>query len=218
MAPRLRAIINEWVRPLALVVAVIVPFRAAVADWNDVPTGSMTPTILEGDRIVVDKLAYDLRVPFTYVRLARWGAPRRGDVVVLYEPGNGQRLVKRVVGLPGDVVALRGDVLYLNGKAQRYSRPEVAGGNVLISEYFEGRPHALKLHPWLPARRDFGPVRVPAGDYFVMGDNRDLSFDSRYFGPVPAQRIVGRAVAVAFSLDPAHDYAPRWARFFSRLQ
>jgi signal peptidase I len=107
---------GEWVKPFLMVLIVVGSLRSAVADWNDVPTGSMRPTILEGERIFVNKLAYDLKVPFTRMRLAEWGAPERGDVVVLYSPADGKRLVKRVIGLPGDRLAIYNGNLYLSWK------------------------------------------------------------------------------------------------------
>jgi signal peptidase I len=87
---------------------------SAIADWNDVPTGSMNPTILAGDRIFVNKLAYDLRISFTTWRLAHWDNPRRGEIVVFFSPVDGTRLVKRVIGVPGDVIAMNGNRLYIN--------------------------------------------------------------------------------------------------------
>ncbi len=98
---------REWIRPLLVVVIVLGSFRSSVADWNDVPTGSMRPTIIEGDRIVVNKLAYDLRVPLTGWRLVHRGDPQRGDVVICYSPADGTRLVKRVIAGPGDEIELR---------------------------------------------------------------------------------------------------------------
>src|SRR5947209_20355024 len=98
---RVRKIWREWVKPLLILLLVLFSVRSAVADWNDVPTGSMKPTIMEGDRIFVNKLAYDLRVPFLDWRLASWADPQRGDVVTFASPADGTRLVKRVVGLPG---------------------------------------------------------------------------------------------------------------------
>jgi len=96
-------------------------FRSALADWSDVPTGSMQPTIQIGDRIVVDKAAYDIRVPFTHLSLVHLADPRRGDIVVLDSHAAGERLVKRVIGLPGDEIAMRGNVLFVNGVAARYA-------------------------------------------------------------------------------------------------
>jgi signal peptidase I len=110
---------REWIRPFALVFIIVAPLKSAVADWNWVPTGSMKPSILEGELVFVNKLAYDLKVPFTTRHLSTWGDPLRGDVVVFYSPKDGIRLVKRVIGLPGDTVELRNGVLYLNGLPQQ---------------------------------------------------------------------------------------------------
>src|SRR6184192_162450 len=104
-------------RVFILMLLVISSLRSALADWNDVPTGSMKPTIQEGDRVVVNKLAYDLKVPFTMIEVAKWGDPKRGDIVVLFSPEDGTRLVKRVVGVPGDRIELRDNQLLVNGVA-----------------------------------------------------------------------------------------------------
>src|SRR3954454_19378491 len=96
----------EHVRPFAFLTLVLFAARSSIADWNDVPSGSMNPTILEGDRIFVNKLAYDLKVPYTTWHVAEWGGPQRGDVVVFYAPTDGTRMVKRVIGLPGDTISL----------------------------------------------------------------------------------------------------------------
>src|SRR5213078_2727911 len=116
---RFRSRIGHWwrkeIRPLLIIALVVFSIRSSLADWNDVPTGSMKPTILEGDRVFVNKLAYDLKVPFTTRHLAEWSEPQRGDVVVFFSPHDGQRLVKRVVGLPGDTVQLDQNVLIIDG-------------------------------------------------------------------------------------------------------
>src|SRR6185436_9965152 len=104
-----------------IVLIVLGSFRSAIADWNIVPTGSMNPTILEGDRIFVNKLAYGLRVPFTDMEVAHWSSPRRGEVVVFRSPADGDRLVKRVVGVPGDTVQLANNVLLINGTPASYT-------------------------------------------------------------------------------------------------
>ncbi|MGE5236063.1 MAG: signal peptidase I [Acidobacteriota bacterium] len=217
---------REWVRSLLLVLLIVTAFRSAIADWNDVPTGSMKPTILEGDRIFVNKLAYDLKLPFTTVHLAQWGGPRRGDVVVLFSPQDGTRLVKRVVGLPGDVIAMVNERLVVNGEAAEYQPMddarlrelgEVVRGRIVARERVGARTHPIMITPGIAAMRSFGPVTVPAGDYFVLGDNRDESGDSRYFGFVPRDRIAGRALAVAASVDPTRYFLPRFGRFFQAL-
>src|SRR6185503_7574342 len=109
-----------WIKPLATAVIVVVTFRSAVADWNDVPSQSMEPTILVGDRIFVNKLAYDLKVPFTTWHLAEWSNPERGDVVIFFAPPAGKRMVKRVVGIPGDIVELRNNQLLITGSPVSY--------------------------------------------------------------------------------------------------
>lgn len=215
-------------RPLAFVVLLVLSFRSSIADWNDVPTGSMKPSILEGDRILVNKLAYDLKVPFTTWHLAQWGNPRRGDVVVFYSPADGIRLVKRVIGEPGDVIALRNNQLFVNGKPADYQPldpgivaqmgPGAESSYVFKSEAVGGQHHPMME---IPSRyteaRWYEPFTVPPGNYFMMGDNRDNSNDSRSYGPVARERIVGRASKVVLSLDPEHYYKPRWSRFFRAL-
>ena len=112
---------REWILSFALFLGVVAPLKSAIVDWNWVPTGSMKPTIVEGDLVLVNKLAYDLKIPFTTRRLSEWANPVRGDIAVFFSPVDGVRMVKRVIGVPGDTIELRNEVLYLNGQAQRYS-------------------------------------------------------------------------------------------------
>jgi signal peptidase I len=211
------------IRVFILMLLVISSLRSALADWNDVPTGSMKPTIEEGDRVVVNKLAYDLKVPFTMVELMKWSDPRRGDIVVLFSPADGVRLVKRVVGLPGDKIELRENQLFINDKAATLNQvgqreDEEQGMSLLAMETLNGKKHEVMFTPQIPAERSFDPIVVPAGRYFVMGDNRDNSNDSRYIGMIERRRIVGKAMAVAFSLDRSHWYRPRLHRFFKGIE
>lgn len=218
---------KEWMKPLFVVIIITSAFRSAIADWYDVPTGSMKPTIIEGDRIFVNKLAYDLKLPFTTVQVAHWDDPRRGDIVVFYSPYDGKRLVKRVMGEPGDRIELVDNHVYVNGKIAQYEPLNSTISDQLSSadrqesqfaeEKFNDKEHPVMLSPSRPALRSFGPVRVPQGHYFVMGDNRDNSFDSRWFGFVERHRIVGRASTVVASLNPEDHYLPRWHRFLTRL-
>jgi signal peptidase I len=225
--PKLKRMWRNWIKPLAIVLLVSATFRSAVADWNDVPTGSMKPSILVGDRIFVNKLAYDLKIPFTMQRVASWDDPRRGDVVVFFSPENGQRLVKRVVGLPGDTIVLRQNKLVVNGKAAAYAplsqriREQV---NVWVrtnsrfaAEQIAAQGHPVMLTPGRLAMSNYGPASVPAGHYFFLGDNRDNSRDSRYFGCVDRSLIVGKATAVILSLDYTDHLLPRWKRFFTSM-
>ncbi len=222
-----RKIWREWLRGLVVVLAVTGCIRSAVADWNDVPTGSMKPTILEGDRIVVNKLAYDLRAPLVGWRLLSWSDPGRGDIVILRSPADGKRLVKRVVGVPGDRLAMVGDRLLVNGTAvalQRTGEMWERGrfGTVqhrLIADESLGKnSHMIMITPGLPGPRSFPTTTVPGKRYFVMGDNRDESADSRWFGLVSREDILGRAFAVAGSVDLRHQWRPRWHRFFTGLR
>lgn len=219
---------KKEIRPLLILALVVFALRSSLADWNDVPSGSMRPTILEGDRILVNKLAYDLKVPFTTWHIAEWSNPSRGDIVVFYSPHDGKRLVKRVVGLPGDTVELRNNTLVINGQPVEYQpigeellRDVPANqreGRVFATEKLPGQTHAVGGNPTAPAQRSFAPLQVPEGHYFMMGDNRDDSFDSRYWGPVARKQIVGRASAVVLSLNKEKHWLPRWGRTFSSLK
>jgi signal peptidase I len=221
------ALWQSWVKPILVVVIGLSTFRSAVADWNDVPTGSMKPTILEGDRIFVNKLAYDLKVPFTTWRLAKWSEPRRGDVIVFTSPVDGTNYVKRVIGVPGDEIALRDNRLFVNGKPAAYEplsaaiRDQIPAAerprHEFAQEQLGGKAHPVMLTPAQAQADNYGPVVVPPESYFVMGDNRDNSLDSRWFGFVERSRVLGKAEGVALSVNPSHHYQPRWQRFFSRL-
>ncbi|MGD9688823.1 MAG: signal peptidase I [Phycisphaerales bacterium] len=217
--------IREWVTPILLVLAIMLPLRSAVADWCDVPTGSMEPTILPGDRIAVNRLAFGLRVPFTESTwIAQWSSPVRGDIVVLHSPAAGStRLVKRVVGLPGDTIELRANRLIINGVPVSYANldPTIVaqidaarqGRHEFAREALPGHAHAIMLTPGSAVPRSFGPVTIPPRQYLVLGDSRDNSADSRAFGLVSQDRIVGRSSWVALSFDPANWYLPRFDRW-----
>ncbi|MGZ5433128.1 MAG: signal peptidase I [Thermoanaerobaculia bacterium] len=209
------------IRIFVLMILIVSSLRSALADWNDVPTGSMKPTIQEGDRVVVNKLAYDLKVPFTTIKIVKWDDPKRGDIVVLFSPVDGTRLVKRVVAIPGDQVEMRDNQLFINGRVAKQSpialtSSEGSSAEVLDEDLY-GHNHQVMLTPEIPAVRSFGPVAVPEGNYFVLGDNRDNSNDSRFIGFIERRRIVGKAVAVAFSLDRSRWFIPRMDRFFEGL-
>lgn len=208
-------------RALLLFIVLMVAFRSAIADWNDVPSGSMQPTIVEGDRVYVDKLAYDLRVPLTQRALVVRGAPVRGDIVVFDSGRAGVRLIKRVVGLPGEMIMLRDNRLWIDGRP--VEQQEVPGANdgghsVDAIEWLDGRAHRIRRARVAQSPlADFGPVRVPEDHYFVLGDNRDNSADSRVHGPVPRAEVVGRSTHVVLSIDFEAGYLPRGSRWFARL-
>ena len=219
---------KKEILPLLILALILFSIRSSLADWNDVPSGSMRPTIIEGDRIFVNKLAYDLKVPFTTWHIAEWSNPQRGDIAVFFSPHDGKRLVKRVIGLPGDTIELRNNQLVLNGTPVEYQPiaeellhdiPESQrAGRIFASEKLPGQTHAVGGCPAAPAPRTFAPLVVPTGEYFMMGDNRDDSFDSRFWGPVKREKIVGRATAVVLSFDKSNYWLPRWKRSLTALQ
>jgi signal peptidase I len=227
---------KEWRMTIFFIVFVVIPVKSSLADWNWVPTGSMIPTILEGDLVYVNKLAYDLRFPLTLYRLAKWSDPKRGDIVILFSPDDQTRLVKRIVAVPGDKIEMRNNVIFLNGQPLTYTQIDskytellasAKGGaykskfknrSILATEYLDGTSHAVMSIPSIPAMRNFGPVTVPQEKYFVMGDNRDSSRDSRYFGFVERKAIVGKAKGVILSFDITDKYQPRLRRFFASVE
>lgn len=220
----------SWLKRNAGFVVFLLAFgflRTAVADWNPIPSGSMRPTILEGDVVLVNRLAYDLKLPLTDHVLAHLGEPQRGDIVTFSSPVDGTRLIKRLVALPGDVVALRDGVLSVNGRPAHYEPlaeiEESAGNGALVVRGLRLRERTgdgVRDVQWLPALHDarpFGPVTVPAGHYFMLGDNRDDSHDSRWIGAVPRERLIGRAHHVLVSADVLGRWMPRLERFGAPL-
>jgi signal peptidase I len=209
----------EWMAPLLVTVLVLGSFRSAIADWNDVPSGSMRPTVLAGERVFVNRAAYDLKVPFTTWRLVQWSDPTRGDIVVLYSPHDGKRLLKRVVGVPGDRIEMEDNQLIVNGTNALYRDAAPPGGDSSVRhETVFDRDHLVEVASIGTAASTFGPVVVPPMSYLVMGDNRDHSFDSRFFGFVPRSQILGRATRIVASVDPDRGFRPRFERFMKMLE
>lgn len=200
-------------------------FRTAIADWNPIPSGSMRPSLLEGDVVFVNRLAYNVKVPLTDVVLTHTGEPQRGDVVTFSSPRDGMRLIKRLVAVPGDTVEMRDELLFINGEAARYDAAEalqesIAGGAVdatRLTEQVQGHKRRVQWLHGTAAHRSFGPVTVPEGNYLMLGDNRDDSADSRYFGFVPRHLLIGRALGVLVSADIKSSWMPRLERFGQKL-
>ena len=192
-------------------------FRSGVADWNVVPSGSMKPTIVEGDRILVNKLAYDLQVPFLYYSLKKLGDPQRGDIIVFDSKVADLRLVKRVVGLPGDEVEMKSNVLYINGQTLQYDVIETHQNQIDEREDLLGVFHIVRLNREGSRLSSFEKTTVPEGFYLALGDNRDNSSDSRVIGFVPRDEIIGRAKTVVMSVDYERYYLPRGDRFWKTL-
>jgi signal peptidase I len=200
--------------------------RVAVADYNPVPSGSMRPTILEGDVVLVNRLAYDLKVPLTDFALARLGEPVRGDIITFNSPRDGVRLIKRVVGLPGDVVSMRDKKLSINGVPLSYVPrgpvtekvgDDAAVPGLRVSEQLGPRAHDVLWLDGVQGRDNFGPLKIPADQYLMLGDNRDNSADSRYIGLVPRRLLIARAERVLVSVDPLRNFMPRVERLGASL-
>lgn len=175
---------------LSIVTAVVVVMsaRSSLADHYVVPSGSMLPTVEEGDRIVVDKLAYGLRLPFSRLYLSEGDRPRLGEVVVLLSPESGIVLLKRIVAGPGDRIEVVDGRLLING--EEVPVRTVSGEHL---EELGQRTHPIRLTRG--GGPDYGPITVPADRYLVLGDNRGDSRDGRVFGLVEGSAILGRAVA-----------------------
>jgi signal peptidase I len=187
----------------------------------------MRPTIQEGDVVFVDRLAYQLKVPLTNVVVARTGEPARGDIVVFKSPLDGTRLVKRLVALPGDRIEMRAKRLWINGTpadyrplgmASEHAPDGTAIGALRFEEAAAGKPHVVQwLAPQGTPHDDFGPLEIPADHDLMLGDNRDNSADSRWFGLVPRHLLVGRTARILVSADIEGDWALRFERWGKSL-
>ncbi len=196
----------------------MVIFRSSFADWNTVPTGSMKPTIVEGDRIWVDKLAYDIQVPFNNWSIKHLADPQRGDIVVFDSKVSEIRLVKRVIGLPGEMVSMENNILTIDGKVFSYLIEDETDGIITVREQFKDLDHLVWIDRALETQlSNFDLITVPEGHYLMLGDNRNNSADSRVIGFVPRSEIIGRAGSVVMSLNYDNYYIPRSDRFLKKL-
>lgn len=203
--------------------------RGALADYYLVPSSSMYPTLLEGDRVICDRIAYDIKLPLTDVILKHVSDPQRGDIVTFSSPEDGTRLVKRLIAVPGDVVEMRDERLLINGQTANYEAAQVAtpdqltpqreykGLQQIYKEQLGSLNHHIIVMPERASMRNFGPVRVPQGEYLMLGDNRDNSKDSRYIGFVKRELITGQVKRLMFSLNGDDYYLPRFERFGAKL-
>lgn len=201
--------------PVLLVVLVL---RSFIAEPFRIPSNSMMPTLLTGDFILVNKFAYGLRWPIINKKFVDIGAPERGDVVVFHPPHHpGQDWIKRVVGLPGDRIGYYDNRVHINGEPveydslgtyQGYDSGVGMSGAEELREQLPGRPHLVLERTGMPFRDPGeGEWLVPAGHYFVMGDNRDNSEDSRYWGFLPEQNLRGKAFLIWMNIDGGIDFS-----------
>jgi len=201
-APRARS----WRPGLEILAYLLVFFvvRATLVEAYKIPSSSMEDSLLIGDFIIADKITYGGEIPLLGVHLPGLREPRQGDVVVFKWPVDGAtKYIKRCVAVGGDTVQVVDKTLFVNGRPV----PD-APGTKHTDTTSDGRPHIDPADGEGFSRDNFGPYVVPAGMYFMMGDNRDNSFDSRYWGPVDASLIVGHAVLVHFSWDDAANPSP----------
>lgn len=217
---RREPVVVEYARAFFPVILIVFLIRSFLVEPFRIPSGSMMPSLFNGDFILVNKFSYGIRLPVANEKIVSLGDPKRGDVMVFRFPGDPSiNYIKRVVGVPGDHVVYRRKRLFINGTPMEqtghraYSSPHIAAsaGEVQRAvENIDGRPHDILV----TGRGDDGysEFRVPAGQYFVMGDNRDQSNDSRYWGFVPDRNLVGKAFLIWFSLDTVGETQWLWQR------
>ncbi|MEE9327354.1 MAG: signal peptidase I [Cocleimonas sp.] len=211
-------------------------FRGAIADWHPVPTGSMKPTILEGDVVWENKLAYDLQVPFTDISLMRLSEPKRGDIVVFTSAKANKRLIKRLIGLPGDTIEVIDNHLFVNGEAAKYKNigdaelkpsrdiDQEDNSTYALESLSDLKSHVIQRKPpFIHSLQNYQKKTIPKDYYFFMGDNRDESADSRYYGIVPRSEIRGHATNTMMSVITGKtwkiwNWRFRSERFFDALK
>ncbi len=226
-------VLVDYARSFFPIFLFVLLLRGFVVEPFRIPSGSMMPTLLVGDFILVNKFSYGLRMPVTKTKIVEVGEPQRGDVVVFRYPRNPRTdYIKRLVGLPGDRIAYRDKVLYVNGELMPQepvgwyqasgSGARMQGAYELIED-LTGVEHHILVNPNVP---DFPPgcdvlaggeIRVPEGHYFVMGDNRDNSNDSRCWGFVPEGNLVGKAFVIWLSIDWKRPGIVDWGRIGQRI-
>src|SRR6476646_4440869 len=221
----------EWVKSIAVALVIWFVLRALLIEAFRIPSSSMENTLLVGDFLFVNKALYGAEVPLVHTRLPAFREPRRDDILVFDSvEEEGLKVVKRLIGIPGDTLAMEGGVLYRNG--QRVDEPYALHGDPTRSEDPMQRakmrlwqlPHVVgrDTASYQPDLQDWGPIVVPADSFFMLGDNRDSSYDGRYWGFLPRSNVRGRPLIVYFSYDQnswkslPFLTAVRWARIFTQ--
>ena len=215
--PGAKHILVEYSRSFFPVLLFVLVIRSFVFEPFRIPSGSMMPTLLEGDFIFVKKYSYGLRLPVTETKIIETGEPQRGDVVVFRLPSDPSvNYIKRVVGLPGDTVVYERHRLTVNGEVIPLDRTDrMFGQRAIYLEDLDGRVHDILVTSPEFSARD-GTYRVPEGQYFMMGDNRDHSKDSRYIDAIPEEFLVGEAVRIWLHFVPWN--MPDWSRIGTKIQ
>lgn len=180
--------VGEWLKSIIIALVLALFIRTFIVQAYKIPSGSMIPTLLVGDYLLVNKLSFGIRNPIVDDFLYRWGLPHRQEIVVFTYPQDKKLdFIKRVVGLPGDTVEIINKTVFVNGKPLK--EPYV--------QFTDKTIYPKEISP----RDNFGPVKVPEGYVFVLGDNRDQSYDSRFWGFVPIHSLKGKALIIYFSWD-----------------
>lgn len=218
------SVLIEYARSFFPILLLVLLLRSFLAEPFRIPSGSEKPDLLVGDFIVANKFSYGIRLPVIHKKIISIGEPKRGDIMVFLWPKDTSiYFIKRVIGLPGDVITYKDKVLTINGQLAQQTllgeQTDQDSANekwpvLLKRENLLGVQHDIYLRPDQLAT-DFS-VTVPPGHYFVMGDNRDNSLDSRYWGFVPEKDLIGKAIWVFFSWDNA-QHRVRWDRLGLRI-
>ena len=210
----------EQFKSIAGAVAIFLFIRAFFVEAYRIPSGSMIPALLINDWLFVNKLVYGPNIPFTRINLPGYSEPKRGEIVVFKSPYQIDQpedptptLVKRLIGMPGDTIYMRNAMVYINGIAQRqgYGAASEPGDPNEVSPLYEWQKkftlgtNRFGAAPSQPTHDNWGPLVIPAGHYFMMGDNRYSSKDSRYWGLVPRKNIRGRPMFVYYSFNDDSD-------------
>lgn len=198
----------EYARSFLPVLAAVLVLRSFLVEPFQIPSSSMVPTLLVGDYILVNKFTWGIRLPVLNTKVIDVGQPERGDVMVFFPPNRPEYFIKRVIGLPGDRIAYRDKVLYVNGERVPQElivqMPPAAPSYQILEESLGAQPHIMRKELFRGGPDNF-EITVEPGHYFMMGDNRDNSSDSRIWGQVPEANVVGKAFAIWM----------HWGSFFS---
>ena len=216
--------IREWVRFALLTLLLFFVIRVLALEAFSIPTSSMENTMMIGDFLLVNKVLYGAEVPGTQLRFPAFRDPHRGDVVVFRPPHDpGRTYVKRVVGIPGDTLEMKAKVLYLNGVPQEesFARHIDRRGDAVHPGMSWQSDHLVAARPrdhYSPSRDTWGPLVVPSGEYFMLGDNRDNSEDSRYWGFIGRDAIMGQPWRIYVSLEREEGKGQEGAGLLKRVR
>jgi signal peptidase I len=201
--------LKEYAQALAIALILAFVIRSFVVQAFKIPSGSMLPTLQIGDHLLVNKFIYGIKLPFTEITLVPVSEPKSGDIIVFKFPEDESKdFIKRVIGVPGDIIRIEDKQVYRNGQALpepyiQHSAPQITTQEFPMSRW---PPHEFDPR----ARDNLGPLKVPQDAYFVLGDNRDESYDSRFWGYVSEEAILGRAWIIYWSWAGITDI--RWGR------